>query len=687
MALNQSILEATTEKKMRVKRKDILCPWVNDELKSMSKLKNVLLKKIGICLDDDRKTILNRQLYILSNKITKLKRTLKSQYYHKLFNDCSSSFQVWKNINKVLGKNKASIQIDSITDENKVIITDSQDISEKFNDHFVNVGSKLDAQIPIDYDGINFFNSIKHINDTFFLYPTDTEEIATYITLLESRKSSGPDDIINDILKKNNDIVSPFISKLINIIFETGIYPDLLKLAKVIPIYKHGDKNCLNNYRPISILNSCNKIIEWTIHKRLLNFLEGEFFFYKYQYGFRKKSGTTSAAIEILDSILGSLDKGQVATGIFLDLTKAFDTVNHNILLDKLSSYGIRGVAYELFVNYLNNRTQYVVTNDISSNKRVINCGVPQGSVLGPLLFLIYINDIGNLPIQGSLRLFADDCVIFYFERNININLQNLQYDMNILEKYFKINRLSLNTPKTKFINIRSPQKTIPVFNSPTFMGIQIEQVNEIKYLGLIIDEFLTWQSHISVLRKKLSPIVGILRKLSYFLPQHILLIIYNSLISSHLQYLTIAWGFAAKIYLKKLQVLQNRALKSIFGLPYHFSSNDLYYNTETLPIKGIYCHQICCYVHRVLKNQIYHTIGFDYIYNTHNTRSGNALRIRNYRTNKGLLSISIIGPKLYSYLPLHVINSKVDLFKKRLKFWMLEYDQVSKLTKFSVFS
>ena len=246
------------------------------------------------------------------------------------------------------------------------------------------------------------------------------------------------------------------LSQIINISIKTGNYPDQLKIAKVIPIYKKGSSSDPSNYRPISILSNINKIFEKILHKRLFSYLNKFNILYKYQFGFRKGHSTTQALIELTDNIKRGIDDKQYTCGIFIDLCKAFDTVDHDILLSKMHHYGIRGVVQKLFKSYLTNRMQYVSINNNKSKLQNLNCGVPQGSVLGPLLFLLYINDIAKCCSTGLFRIFADDTGIFCKGKDINALIKTARDIMIKIEDWFSCNKLTLNIDKTCFIIFRS---------------------------------------------------------------------------------------------------------------------------------------------------------------------------------------------------------------------------------------
>ena len=252
------------------------------------------------------------------------------------------------------------------------------------------------------------------VDHSLLLYRIKQNEIKDAICNLKNSNSSGYDEITTKFVKLSSPILIPALEKILNLSLSSGIYPSNLKTAKVIPIYKKGDSKSINNYRPISILSTLNKIFEKILYARLVNYIEKFDLFYKYQFGFRTNHSTEHALIEIVDQIRLSIDKNQLTCGIFIDLSKAFDTVDHNILINKLDHYGIRGNALNLFRSYLSNRKQYTVIENNKSQTNNINCGVPQGSVLGPLFFLLFINDLPNCCPTGKVRIFADDTNVFF---------------------------------------------------------------------------------------------------------------------------------------------------------------------------------------------------------------------------------------------------------------------------------
>jgi len=295
---------------------------------------------------------------------------------------------------------------------------------------------------------------------------------------------------------------------------------------------------------------------------------------------------------------------------------------------------------------------------------------------------LIYINDIGELGLHCKPNLFADDSFLYYVGKDPSVNEMNAQCDLDNLQEYFRLNKLTLNVQKTKFMNIYSRRKLPPVM-SLNYGGVNIEEVNEFRYLGVILDKHITWRGHINYLRSKLSVRVVVLRKLSNFLPRKILLLLlYFKMIHCHLNYLCVLWGSAAISHLKPLQVLQNRVLKFIYGLPAMYSTSELYSLTGVLPVKGLYCYQVCLFVKGSLLRRIYSTVEFKGNDHEYKTRSQNVLYYKATNTNIGMSGISFIGPRLFNYIPNEITNLVFHEYKKILKMWLLEKNQLDKLSK-----
>lgn len=356
-----------------------------------------------------------------------------------------------------------------------------------------------------------------------------------------------------------------------------------------------------------------------------------------------------------------------------MDLKKAFDTVNHEILLMKLNAAGVRGHSSQLFESYLANRVQFVSINGCDSETKMIKVGVPQGSVLGPLLFLVSINDMANLPLTGKLILFADDSSLFYPGESIVQNVSDIKHDLLLIYDYLRLNRLTVNIAKTQFINFRAPRKKIPKV-SLDFNGTKIEECSSVKYLGLYISNTLNWNEHVDHVARKIVPVIGVMKKIRYKIPSHILRLIYFSLVHSHLNYLVEVWGGRIG-RTNKLQILQNKALKAVYLLHRLFSTDELYRTASggVLPIRFLHFFQTAVYVFKVNNKLLFSNILFRHIDHDHNTRSHSNLATSYVRTNYGKQRISISGPNTFNKLPneLRILNS-IGHFKCRISANML---------------
>ena len=305
-------------------------------------------------------------------------------------------------------------------------------------------------------------------------------------------KSSRPDGISPRILKDNNvnDFIEP-LKYIFNLSLEQSVVPDQMKVAKVVPIYKKENTQIASNYHPISLLSIFNKLLEQIIYKCIYYFVDKYQVLHKHQFGFKKNHSTTQAVLEVVDKCYKNLDDGNKALGIYFDLQKAFDCINHDILLAKLENYGIRGSMHAWLQNYLYNRKQYTVVNNISSDTASIKYGVPQGSVLGPLLFLIYVNDISNVITDNSLKLFADDTNLFLFDKKLIELEKRANCCLEKMDTWFKCNKLSLNIDKTCYTLFASRAQDCNNSLNLFINGCNIKKTVSCKYLGLIIDEHL----------------------------------------------------------------------------------------------------------------------------------------------------------------------------------------------------
>ena len=315
----------------------------------------------------------------------------------------------WKIVNEIICHKKAKNEvISTLTDHHKCSITDKVKIANLFKEFFTNVGPSLDSQIS--RTGITKCN-VPSLVQSFFCDPITSEEVLTQFCQINAFKASKPENVPNKFYKLIAPMICSYVSDIFNACYESGNFPAVLKCAKIIRLHKSGSRYSTNDYRPISLLSTISKVFEKLLYVRLEKFLNRNNVITKHQFGFRQGYSTDMAVADLYSMLQRNNDDGYLTCCIFLDLSKAFDSVNHDILLNKLEKYGLRSTMHQLLGSYLNNRKQCTECNSVKSDLKAVLCGVPQGSTLGPELFSLYINDL-PLHTKFHVYLFADDTVL-----------------------------------------------------------------------------------------------------------------------------------------------------------------------------------------------------------------------------------------------------------------------------------
>ena len=650
-------------------------PWMTSGLvKSSLKLDKLYRKKLKY-----PKTHNSHKTYLTYRNIfNKLKRTAKKMYYEQLLKKYEKDMKrTWAVLNSLIGKHNDksnSVQHFKIND---TLEKQPKRIANHFCQYFNNVGPTIEQSIPpANYTPDHYLKN--KVDANIFFAPTDPFEVSNLISGLNNKPSSGHDGIALSTLKTlNNELKEP-IAMLVNKSLYEGHMPDTLKRAKVLPIYKSKDKQLVENYRPISILPSISKVFEKVVFKRVYNFLDHHSVFHNSQYGFRPNHSTIDAITEFTQNIFQSLENNNYSIGVFLDMSKAFDTLNLDILFEKLNWYGIRGKALDWFKSYLCNRKQYVSFAGCCSSDHPISHGVPQGSILGPLLFLIYINDLPNALTYTKPILFADDSNLFASSPDINILTRNINIDLQSLSEWCKTNRLSLNTDKTFYIVFHKKSQKVPNNITLQIYGKNITAKQTTKFLGMTIDSLLNWHNHIGTIVNRLRSSNYILNRLKHLLPITSLKSLYYSLVHPHITYGIIHWGNAPKTMLNKVIIQQKKSLRIINGRNYNTPTNPLFHKMKILKIQEIYELQLATFMYKYstynLPTQLQQLFILNRQLHNYNTRNRNNPIVPMHKTDMGKRSIAHMGPLIWNAVPNNIkLSNTCKSFKSKLKNNLLE--------------
>ena len=548
---------------------------------------------------------------------------------------------------------------------------------------FISVGDT--GQINTNVDFNQYMPAKPNSNLTF--QPITVDITSRIIDSLKPKTSTGVDCISNKLLKFERNVISEPLTIIINQMLNVDVFPDLLKISKVIPIYKKEDDTIFSNYRPISLLPSISKIFEKAILEQLATYLDSNNLIHKHQYGFRKNHSTEYASLHLVDYLNYEMDKRRTPVNFYLDLSKAFDSLSHYILLNKLQHYGLCDVALNLLKSYLTNRKQFVQYNEYSSDMKYSHNGVPQGSILGPLLFLVYINDLPNSSKLFNFLMYADDTTLYCCLEDITS--KNKSHIINIelegVHSWLKANRLALNVNKTKYMlfskrkNDHSSEINVKINNN------DIQSVTEFNFLGLYLNSKLNWDTHVNIISKKISRAVGIIKKMQLLFPKRILISLYNTLILPHINYCLLSWGSSNATETIFLQ--QKKAIRAISSASHNAHTEPLFKIFNILKLKDIFNFRLLTFYYNLKHNKVPHYIA-TFLPNT--SIAINRYPIRRARLQPPLYVHEYISKTCKHRLPVYLnsINSnnneltriisildKISLssFKNRIKIHLLE--------------
>ena len=569
--------------------------------------------------------------------------------------------RTWNIINGLIkpNKNRKIPNIKSLLINNQQIFGSDQ-ICNSLNQHFSTIGSSISNSFSGTYNRAPPSSTLRN---SFFFRPCTTNDVDSIIKQMKN-SSGNIDSYSPKILKVITDIVSPVIASLINKSLLLGYFPKKFKLARVIALHKGGSKEELGNYRPISLLPTLSKVFERFVYNQLYDFLEKFNILTPKQFGFRKGKSTIQAVMDQLKFVYDNLDLGNTVVSIFMDFSKAFDCLDHTILLEKLSWYGIRGLALNWFKSYLSDRLQYTNVNNCNSSLAHVTHGVPQGSILGPLLFLLFINDLPNVNNFFEPTLFADDSTLTCAFDNSNEALikQKLESELNTIHQWLSANKIQVNYPKSKFM-IFSYGKTYNL-EELAFGSSSISVTSEMKFLGIIIDRNLNFKSHTALISTKISKATGILFRLNNILPQPALKSLYDALIVPHMLYGLEIWYSALQCNKDRIFKLQKKSIRAIQNLRYNDHTSSHFQMLGSLKLDDLYKLRILTFMYN---NKNLFSTNSDI--HPHLTRHRNDIVLPRYRRARSQSSWMYQGAIIWNNLTgnLKALNT-IGIFKSNIK-------------------
>ena len=665
--------------KVKIKPKTESSPWITKGILKSSKRKQKLYEKYL-----KNRTILNEQNYKDYKKLFEsIKTRSKKNYYRKLIDTYKNDIKrTWDVIKEIIGCKKMKnssfpkrILIDGLeTFDQKVI-------AEKFNEYFVNVGPNLASKIPQTTG--NYKDYLQEGFPILEEYPLSDKELEEAFKSLKLHKSPGYDDISVNVVKKVTSVIFQPLKHIFNISILKGIFPDKMKLAKVTPLFKSGDEALLNNYRPISVLPCFSKLLERIMYNRVYSFLLENEILYEKQFGFQKQHSTEHAIIQLVNQILKSFHEDKYTLGVFIDLSKAFDTVDHHILLTKLSYYGIKNINLKWFKSYLENRKQFISYGNNQTGTKNILCGVPQGSILGPLLFILFVNDLRQATNLLDPIMFADDTNLFCSDLNIKVLFQRVNAELDSINTWFRVNKLSLNANKTKYVLFHKPRlkENLPLKLPDLYLNnIKIKRETFLRFLGVMVDENLTWKKHIELIENKVSKNVGILFKASRLLNLQCLKSIYFSLVHSYINYANVVWASTNRTKLKKILSKQKQAARIMSFEDRSTHARPLMKELNILNVYQINILQNLLFMFKVKNNMAPRVFNRNFcpVDHAYPTRfSANSFQIPENKLNLTRFSTAFRGPSLWNNFLTENEKSYTSLnfFKNKIKEKILDFN------------
>ena len=659
--------------KKRKKSLDVRKPYIDEYIRSLIKEKHRVAK-----LHSRWPIRYASQYKQCRNLVTNAIKTAKRNYYqNKLKDNERDPAQMWMTIRNVLGtQGRSKLEVESLQ-VNDTSITNSEDIANAFNNYFSSIGQTLSSEFQSDNYDYSSYNNV--LSSAVFRFQPVTEDDLNKIISSMKMTGGGYDGLPMFVFKNYSRTFIQVLTRLCNLSMTTGMFPSSLSIVKVKCLFKSGDRRNLSNYRPISLLPSFGKILEKVIESQLVKHLESNFLLTGAQFGFRKGRSTEHAVHSLVRNIHNDMNDGKFVMGIFLDLKKAFDSLDRKILLEKLKWYGILNKEWEWFASYLCNRKQFTEYKDFTSALKCVEFGVPQGGVISPLLFLIFINDIVHCCFEARFILYADDTNVYLSSKNIDRIFLLANEALRQCEAWFKANKLTLNASKSQYLIFHRKQKTVPLFSHKLYSNnVELNRVYNTKFLGVILDANLTWDLHISNVARKLAKYAPLIRKLRNLLTHKALLLIYNCLVYSNMIYLNSVWGYCSQSASNPLIITQKKIVRAIAGARRNSHTQALYSHYRLLNFKSINKYMVAIFVYKCLESAdfnnwfIHRQSG--YITRDLVQQSLFVPQIRNVHTEQ---CIDYRGPIIWNSVPFTMYEEPYNTFKFMYKSFLLMQQNV----------
>lgn len=654
--------------------------WISDGLVKFINRKNELF----VLYSKDRNNLLLKTEYqTLSKEVKREIKIHKYNYYSSLIERCNGdSRKYWKTIKSLIKHKKDRMNVIKIGNLFMTVADNEYRIANYFNNYFSNIVSTLkDDAFGNDLFFDQEVDNNMIINKTeFFVTHNDIESC---IRTMKNKKSCGLDDINILTIKRNIDVFTPLLYDIYKKSLQQGVVPDSFKTACVVPVYKTGDNREVSSYRPISLISTLAKIFESIIKENLLRYLNDERFFSDNQFGFLPGRGTDLALYKHINSISNSVDKHMYTLAIYLDFQKAFDVLDIDILLKKIRKAGIGGKAYNWLHSFAKERKQVVRINGICSDMQTLRFGTAQGGVLGPVMFLIYINDLLNIQYNSSIFAYADDTALVCSAYNREVLKSKINQDLNIISQWLIENKLLINSTKSKclmFFDMQIPKQELTnIYRLMCHKHLciyqcacsSIEVVDCVKYLGMYLDEHLKWDHHINYLNGKLRRINYSLYYLKNYINHEYLKNVYSSWFESTVRYGIIHYGATYPTLLQPIIMNQRNAIRNVYNLRKTDPVSQIFISNNIFNFYQLHHSSIINFVHKYL--HMFPVKSF-----VRATRSSHniALQIPNFQKEKCRHQCCYVGPKLFNIFIMHygneILNERKPKFKMKNKDFVL---------------